>query len=152
MNLNELFKKATCLNLEIKELLQESKFDRYDDLSGIEIGENTEESLIKSEIRNAFECLDDFRRIINYLNREVVEYGYLELNSSGRYQIGGSKTEFTCGSTIEFYHYDEVQERHKWSLSRLEATKGEYYIVGFRTLELCGLKVRVRRIPGLYDF
>lgn len=53
----------------------------YEDLNSVEIGNKAEESLIKSEVRNAFESLEDIRRKLNNMNREIVDYVYLDINS-----------------------------------------------------------------------
>lgn len=152
MNIDEALCRASSLNHEIKKILKELKFDQFEDLSGLEFDKNAEHALIRDELRTAFSHLDDFRRTINYLNLGVIEQGILELNSIGRYQIAETGKEYTCGSTIEFLYDDDFDEQSKWCVSRIEATEGRYYIVGFKSLQLEGLKVRVRRQPGIFEY
>lgn len=152
MKIEEALCRAISLNNEIKSILIESEFVQYEDLSGLDFEKNAEHVLLKDELRSAFGHLDNFRRTINYLNRDVIEQGTLELNSGGRYEIAETGKEYSCGSTIEFLYDDEFDEQSKWCVSRIEATDGRYYIVGFKSLQLEGLSVRVRRIPGIFEY
>jgi len=154
MKIKEALNKMSDLNDEVKRVLKEINYKDFGDLSGLKNDGGPEDTLIRDELIDAAEHLDKFRRIINYLNRKVVKQGVLKLNERGRYEIveDEDEYEYTCGNAIEFLYYDDYDEREKWRISRVEATKGKYYIVGYEKLKMDGLKVRVREKPGIFEF
>ncbi len=152
MNINDALKSVININHEIKKVLKQTEYDQYEDLSGLTYEDNAEHGFLRDELRDICNRLDEVRRIINYLNRDIEKQGILTLNQNGRYEILGTNKEYTCGSTIEFLYRDEFDGCSKWCCSRIEATGGRYYIVGHNTLELEGLDVRVRSQQGLYEY
>ena len=53
--------------------------------------------------------------------------------------------EYHCGHTIEFYFYDDWDEKWKWRTSRVEHNGERYYIIGNPKIDLNGLRVRHRK-------
>lgn len=54
--------------------------------------------------------------------------------------------EYHCGDGIEYYFYDDWDEKYKWRASRIEHNEKRYYIVGNPNIELNGLRVRHRKL------
>lgn len=154
MKIKEALNEMSDLNDEVKRILKKISYKDYDDLSGLKNDGSPEDALIRDELVDAAGHLDKFRRIINYLNRKVVKQGVLKLNERGRYEIveDEDEYEYTSADLIEFLYYDDYDEREKWCISRVEATKGKYYIVGYEKIKMDGLKVRVREKLGIFEF
>lgn len=68
---------------------------------------------------------------ISYLNRPRLE-GTLYLAVNGRYRLDVNDHEFTCGSPIEIYDYDDFDEEYRWLFGRVEYADdmGGYYFTG----------------------
>lgn len=147
-NILNALAKMTKLNGEVKSLLKDIMYDRYGDLSGLEINDQPNELFLKNELITAAEYLDNFRRTINYLTREVNCLGSLSVDENGRYCL--NEHVYTCGSSIEFLFSDDDNEY--WVSSRVEYTDNHYYIVGFKNMSMDNLTVRTRAMAGLYEF
>lgn len=142
--LQELTTKLNILNSDIKEILKYSEYEQYEDLSGIEHSNNSEDLLLVENYRILLEKLDSINHILNYLQRPIKEEGTLYLNESGRYQIKGSATYYTSGNGIEFLTYDDYNDSYSWHTSTVEHNGKDYYIVGYSEVSLNGLNVRTR--------
>lgn len=96
--------------------------------------------------------LEEIKRTFDYYARPVREVGTLHENGQGRFETE-SGHYYTSGCGIEFLRTEEVYDFDKqewkdveiWTTSSVESDGGNYYIVGYRDVELDGLKVRVRR-------
>lgn len=143
--LSELTMKLNSLNADIKEVLEYSKFRDYEDLSALDYNKNAEDLLLIEEYRILLDKLDYVSNEIEYLKRPIKEEGTLYLNELGRYQIKGSNTYYSSGYGIEFLTYDDYKDCYCWHTSTVEHNGKDYYIVGYPSVELNGLKVRVRR-------
>lgn len=150
MNINELLKSLSKLNFELKYLISKTKIDRYDDLSEVEADlNNPEQLLLVDELCSAMQKISEASDTISYLEKPIKGEYILHKNSNGRYEC--SAHEYTCGNGIEYYAYDETEERYRWVISRVEHDGDDYYIVGSKWLRfdrnavpLEGLRVRRR--------
>ncbi len=143
MKINELLQDVFRLQTEINKLLKDSSYIDYDDFTGkYEYPKTADEFLIHSELMGIFESLEKAQDKISYLKMPIKDTGCLFKNDNGRYELNGK--EYTSGSSIEFKYFDDIDECYKWGFSRVESSDGEYYIVGYRNLEMLGLEVRQR--------
>lgn len=150
MNINELMKSLSALNSEFKSLISKTKIDRYDNLSEVEADwNNPEQLLLVEELGSAMQKISEASEIISYLKKPVKGEYVLHKNCNGRYEC--SAHEYTCGNGIEYYAYDETEERYRWVISRVEHDGDDYYIVNSKWLRfdrnavpLEGLRVRIR--------
>ena len=143
-DLEKVLSSASSLSWKIGELLKESKFEEYDDLSGLNINSKDEEQLLlQDELRGILDHLDKAKRDIDYLNRPIAYTGYLYRNSRGRYETGVK--EYTSGNGIEILIYDDFYEKNRWVKTRVEHNGKDYYLVGYGNISMQGLKVRIRK-------
>lgn len=141
--LKDLLTELYTVNTKIKSIIKASKFDEYDDLSGLNIDyDDPEQRFLVNELRGAMTFLDNASSSISYLQRPIAGEYTLHKNSGGRYEC--SAHEYTSGNGIEFYFYDQYEERFTWAASRVEHDGNDYYIVGYKDLSLEGLRVRRR--------
>lgn len=137
------------ISSDIKYLFKSTLYDKFDDLSGLQSNEDTDERFIKTELVGAFEHLEMAMSKINYLNMEIVKTGRLHKNQNGRYELDGK--EYSSNCKIEFLYYDDCYEREEWVVSRIEYMNDRYCIVGFSALELDNLLVRERELPSFFE-
>ena len=150
MNINELFKSLSELNYELKCLINKTEIDMYDDLSGVEADwDNPEQLLLVEKLGSAMQKISEASYTISYLEKPIKGEYILHKNSNGRYEC--SAHEYTCGNCIEYYTYDETEERYRWIISSVEHDGDDYYIVNSKRLRfdrnavpLEGLRVRIR--------
>lgn len=144
-NLKDLVNELYNVNMKIKSIVKASQFAEYDDLSGLYwSSDNPDDVFLQRELCDIMNKLDDASRNLDYIVRPVKGVYTLHKNRNGRYEC--SAREFTSGSSIEFYHYDNFYERYEWAASRVEHDGNDYYIVGFPGVTLDGLKIRVRGV------
>ena len=143
-DLEKVLSSASSLSWKIGELLKESKFEEYDDLSGLNIDSNNEEQLLlQDELRDILGQLKKAKIGIDYLNRPIAYTGYLQKNSRGRYET--EEKEYTSGNGIEVLIYDDYYEKNRWVKTRVEHNAKDYYLVGYGDISMQGLKVRIRK-------
>ena len=89
---------------------------------------------------------------LEYLNKSILFEDTLILRPDGRYGTRNNKTYYTSGSGIEFLINEEVlgedgyfTDKPAWRTSTVEHNGTDYYIVGYKDVDLNGLKVRVRK-------
>ncbi|MCL6557962.1 MAG: DUF5348 domain-containing protein [Firmicutes bacterium] len=60
--------------------------------------------------------------------------------TNGRYRLDVNDHEFTCGSPIEIYDYDDFDEEYRWLFGRVEYADdmGGYYFTGDGKRRLAG--------------
>lgn len=143
--LNEALK---GISREIEELVKGSRFDLYDDLSGLDCNEaDPEERLLRDELRSIMYKLEEARNNIEYLSLPIKSTGQLHKGSNGRYSF--NDIELSSGSGVEALIPDEIyingefQDGYRWLASRVEHNGEDYYIVGYSG-SLEGLTVRIR--------
>lgn len=154
-DLKTLSEEMGRLQKQINTILDVSGYLEYDDMSGLsdfDQVKTADQRQQLEEYRKILYRLDEIKGTLDYYVRPIREVGTLHKNGQGRYETE-SGHYYTSGSGIEFLRTEEVYdfdaERWKkvgtWTTSSVESDKGEYYIVGYRNVELDGLKVRVRR-------
>lgn len=154
MTLEELTWELEQLRRQAKTLLNQSQFREYDDLSGVKYDKTDGEALfLTNEYREVLHSLSDIEYTLEYLNHPVGFTDNLVLHESGRYCTKNGCISYSCGSGIEFEYREEIYNSEKedweevatWRTSRVEHNGERYYIVGYSSVGLDGLKVRVRR-------
>ena len=151
----DIMTELSDLNLSIQKILYHTKFEDYDDLSGLDIDYTSAEELyLVDELRTILDKLDDVSHNLKYLERPIKSEGVLHKNRNGRYEFNG--IELSSGYGLEYLNADDRHMRYDdndnyivtpyWAYGRIEHDGNDYYIVGAsKGLELEGLKVRIRR-------
>ncbi|MEG0086991.1 MAG: DUF5348 domain-containing protein [Niameybacter sp.] len=143
-DLELVVKQLEALTPGIERVITFSKYNEYDDLSGLEINYNDANQLfLQSELRGILDKLSFIKHEIGYLSKPVRCEGTLRKNSIGKYELKNQRT-FSCGSSLEAYIFDEFEERYQWVAGVIEHNGEDYYLTGYRRLKLEGLKVRIR--------
>ncbi len=153
-SLDETMKYISKLQRTIKDLMDYTEFEKYDELSDYDIDENNPGELFKmDELQNIIKKLSDVDNQIRYINAPIRVEGVLRKNSNDRYEVNGC--ELTCGCRIEYLARDrrheicgsnnEWVELPYWCSGRMEHNGKEYYIVGANeNVILEGLRARIR--------
>lgn len=143
-DINNIMLQARELRPGISRLLRNSTYDRFDDLSGLEINyEDAEQLLLLDELRGIMEKLADVEDMIRYLDLPIREEGNLRKNASGRYETA-SGHYYCCGSPIEALVTDDRYPVAYWVRTSVEHDGRDYYLVGHRDVSMAGLMVRIR--------
>lgn len=144
-DINSIMLQVSQLQPTISCLLRSSTYDRYDDLSGLEIDyEDSEQLFLLDELRGVMEKLADVYYIIRCVSQPVLETGHLHKNASGRYETE-SGHYYCCGSPIEALIQDDRYETAYWVRTSVEHDGQDYYLVGHRQVTMDGLMVRIRK-------
>jgi hypothetical protein len=144
MNIKELYAEVSALDGRLKELLEKTEFEMYEDLSGVVCDRtDPEELFLLEELRYVMYDVQGISSAVSHLKRPVKAEGRLHRNGNGRYFVGDY--ELTCGYPVEYLSMDDrYGGRPYWRSSRLEHDGNDYYICADRKLELEGLQVRIR--------
>ena len=141
--LDEMLRK---LGKGITEVVKATKYDEYEDWSCIKdydgITDPNQLQLL-DEYQTVLRQLCDIHYTLQYQQREIIGEGKLLLNSRDYFE--DEFQEYHCGHTIEYYFYDDWDEKWKWRTSRIEHNGEHYYIVGNPKVDLNGLRVRHRK-------
>lgn len=135
------------INAEIKYLLKETGYEKYEELSEVDAEHEDflfdDEKFMLNEYSKIMQSLEKASADISYLDAAISEEYILQKNKYGRYET--PEHEYSCGNTIEFKYYDDFDERDKWAVSTIEHNGEDYYIVGYRSVQLERLIVRHRK-------
>ncbi len=134
------------LGIDIKEMVEVTEYDRYEDWSCIKDFDkitDPDELQLLDEYQTVMRHLCDIYYTLLYQQREIIGEGVLSFNAQGYYE--DKYHEYHCGDGIEYYFYDDWDEKYKWRTSRIEHNGNRYYIVGNPNVELNGLRVRHRK-------
>lgn len=134
------------LGIGIKEMVEVTEYDRYEDWSCIKYFDkitDPDELQLLDEYQTVMRHLCDIYYTLLYQQREIIGEGVLSFNAQGYYE--DKYHEYHCGDGIEYYFYDDWDEKYKWRTSRIEHNGNRYYIVGNPNIELNGLRVRLRK-------
>lgn len=143
--LKGLLEKSINLNEDIKNILKYADYERYYDLSGLEINSSDpDELMLLDELQDVISKLSDVSNILEYLSKAILMTGYLVKNQLGRYELDNGKHYYTSGNRIEAYIYDDYNESYKWVISTVEHNGKDYYVKGYPTVKMDGLQVRIR--------
>jgi hypothetical protein len=141
--ISELGVRLEKINNSIEDLLKETQYLNYYDLSGLECDvKDPNELMLREEYRTILDHLERAYSTIQYLGGSIKTEGVLRKQRNGRYSLNG--TELSCGYKLEALVYDDFDERYQWVAGRIEHNGTDYYIVGLSEVDLEGLKVRVR--------
>lgn len=144
-DINDIFLNLQILNSDIGKLLGISTINDYSDLSGLKINcQDSNELSLWKQTQSIMSKLLEVHNNITYLSAPIQEVGRLHKNASGRYETE-TGYEYSCGSTIEALVEDDWHDVPYWVQTRIEASNGQYYLVGFRDVPLDGLQVRIRK-------
>lgn len=146
ITVQELDKMLRTLGKSIKEVVKLTGFEEYEDWSCIKNYDdiiNPNEIQLLDEYQTVMHQLCDILHVIEYQQRRIIGEGVLSLNAQGYFE--DEYHEYHCGHGIEFYFYDEWDEKWKWRTSRIEHNGERYYIVNNPDVELNGLRVRHRK-------
>lgn len=152
IELKELQEEMSKLQKQIATVLNISKYREYDDLSGVNYSvRNPDDLLLIDEYKNMLYKLSDVQYDLEYLSKSILFEDTLVLRLDGRYGTSNGKTYYTSGSGIEFLINEEVLEedghftdKPAWRTSTVEHNGTDYFIVGFKDIDMNGLRVRVR--------
>lgn len=134
------------LGIGIKEMVEVTEYDRYEDWSCIKNFDkitDPDELQLLDEYQTVMRHLCDIYYTLLYQQREIIGEGVLSFNAQGYYE--DKYHEYHCRDGIEYYFYDDWDEKYKWRTSRIEHNGNRYYIVGNPNVELNGLRVRHRK-------
>ena len=129
---------------EVKRLLVQSGYCDNQTLENINCDRDDPDDIQRwNELTNASKLLSKVIDDLSCLHRPIVGTSWLHLNASGRYE--DDFYEYTSGSGIEFLLADNCNTPC-WVHSRIESDDdGNYYIVGYKWLDMEGLETRVRQ-------
>lgn len=144
MNIREYEDRLNGALITAKELLSQSGYSDNRTLEYIDYDEDDpNETQRWDELMKASEALLRLTQNLDYIRRPVAGTSQLNINSSGRYE--DDFYEYTCGSGIEFLLVKNCFTP-RWVHSYVEGDDdGKYYIVGYKWLDMEGLKTRVRQ-------
>lgn len=144
MDIGEFQKRVDDALDEVKHLLVQSGY--YDNLTLENIGcdrDDPDDVQRWNELTNASKLLLKAVDDLNYIHHPIAGTSRLHLNTSGRYE--DDFCEYTSGSGIEFLLTDNCSTPC-WVHSHIESDDdGNYYIVGYKRLDMEGLETRVRQ-------
>lgn len=146
ITIKELDTMLRKLGIGIKEMVEITEYDRYEDWSCIKDFDkitDPDELQLLDEYQTVMRHLCDIYYTLLYQQREIIGEGVLSFNAQGYYE--DKYHEYHCGDGIEYYFYDDWDEKYKWRTSRIEHNGNRYYIVGNPNIELSGLRVRHRK-------
>lgn len=143
-DLKELLERSQKLNTEIKRLLKESTYLEYDDLSELDIDyKDAEQLLLQEQLWKVMQELEDVSDRLDYLALPIKEVSRLHKNSDGRYETKGGHY-YTSGCRVEALVSDSFRTVPYWVRTSIEHDGNDYFLVGYREVDLEGLKVRLR--------
>lgn len=143
-NLKKVLEDTNGLYCKIDSILKSSTYDDYDDLSSLDINYRDGEQLfLLEELQSIMRNLDEVRDRLVYLALPVRKVSRLHRNESGRYETDGGHY-YTCGSLIEALVEDGYRDVPYWVRTTLEHNGKDYFLVGYGSVEMEGLTVRVR--------
>lgn len=144
MDISEYQKRMDDALGEVKRLLVQSGYYDNQTLENIDCDRDDPDDMqCWNEFTNASKLLLKAVDDLNYLQRPIAGTSRLHLNTSGRYE--DDYYEYTSGSGIEFLLADNCSTPC-WVHSRVEVDDdGNYYIVGYKGLNMNGLETRTRK-------
>lgn len=146
ITIQELDEMLRKLGKGISEVVKATKYDEYEDWSCIKDYDgitDPDQLQLLDEYQTVLRQLCDIHYTLQYQQREIIGEGVLSLNSRDYFE--DEFQEYHCGHTIEFYFYDDWDEKWKWRTSRVEHNGERYYIIGNPKIDLNGLRVRHRK-------
>lgn len=146
-DLQKLFEEVQILNNDITRILKKSNYEEAEDLSSLIIDEkNPEQLLLKDQLRNILNLLQEVKYDVDYLSRPIKFYSKLRKEKDGKYETENGKVYYSSGAPIEALIYSDYNGCKKWVATRVEFAHDikDYYLYGYKDVEMNGLDVRVR--------
>lgn len=145
-DLQAALSEAIELNRSISQFLKFSAYLNCNDLSGLDIDfSDGEQLLLLDELRHITDKLADVQEYISYLTRPITEVSRLRKGAAGKYRTAKGHY-YDCCSNIEALVTDEYHDVPYWTRTTVEHNGTDYYLVGYKSLPMEGLRVRVRAI------
>lgn len=142
--INDYFKASNELSREVRKSFRSLGYKNDEEFQNMDINSLTpEEMLIYTELRKAFEKLEDYNYIMDYLSLPIKYEGIIHKNANGRYELDNG-FEYTSGNRIEALIYDDFLDCLSWVKTSVESNEDGYYLVGHRHVSMDGIKVRIR--------
>jgi len=146
ITVSELDAMLRKLGVGIKRVVNATEYDRYEDWSCIRDFDNIsdpDQVQLLDAYQTVLRQLCDIHYTLLYHQREVNRESVLSMNRRGYFE--DDLHEYHCGDVIEFYFFDDWDDKWKWRVSRIEHNSESFYIVGNPKVELEGLRVRHRK-------
>lgn len=145
-DLQKVLEESSKLNQSIRRLLRLSTYNKYDDLSGLEMDlTDPEQIFLWTELWRVMESLAYVDNLISYLNCPIQEVSRLHRNGQGNYETASGYC-CCCGSFIEALVTDENHCGPYWTRAFVGHDGTAYYQLG-KSVSMNGLTVRVRSTP-----
>ena len=143
-DLKTALSKTFALESKIETLFGVSTFDRYDDLSDLDIDRTDSDQLfLLDQLQAIIMNLWEAKNKIAYLKHPVKETSHLHKNRQGRYEMA-SGHDFTSGDVIEVLVDNGHHLSPYWARTSVEHNGKDYYLVHYRDICMDGLLVRRR--------
>ncbi len=143
-DLKMVLEKTNDLKSKIDSVLRYSTYDKCDDLGDLEINyKDSEQLFLLEELQAIMRSLGEVRGRLTYLALPIREVSRLHRNESGRYETE-SGHYYTSGSPIEALVDDGYRNVPYWVWTTLEHNGEDYFLVGYGSVDMDGLTVRVR--------
>ncbi|WP_145052516.1 DUF5348 domain-containing protein [Paenibacillus xylanexedens] len=136
-NHHNLVEEALALSLQIQKF-QKKIQDAEDNWTEFYDREDPQDQYVRLTLGMAVDQMETMARKILQIDKDVVSEGYLTRNRNGRFELNGH--ELTSGYPIEYLDLDDP---NCWRQSRIEHS-GDYYVYGDKSLQLEGLRVRIK--------
>ncbi|HHX60322.1 MAG TPA: DUF5348 domain-containing protein [Epulopiscium sp.] len=148
-DLQKVLSELTKITTSVRSVIKQSTYDKYDDLSGLDIDyTDPEQLLLLGQLMSMMDRLDDIKRKVEYLNRPIAYTGALSKNSDDRYELPNGDS-FASGYDIEFLlesdHFFNIHGADAWVKTKLEYGEDDYYLFGYKEIPMVGLMARMRR-------
>lgn len=154
MDIKSLESSLNKLNSSIADILNQSHFTDYDDLSGLDnyeaIKQNPDSLQLLDEYMSILYKLQDISYTLDCFKKPIKESGYLVKGSNGRYSLNGIELssgyglEYLCTTDDRYYNYDADNNYSYWKVGRIEHNGTDYYIVGCSAEDITTVRVRIR--------
>lgn len=144
MELKELINKLNGLVPEIQSILDDVKYEENYNTEALDKFRTEDSILVDPEISKILYSLCNAKDKINYLNKPIKGVGKLIKIGDMKYKSDISGTEYTIGSVLEAFVYDDVLERNTWKQVKIDFNGNSCCFVGFDNLDLEKIKIRER--------
>ncbi len=144
-NLSQAYTELNTLSHRIENFLRISNYYNYNDLSNFDIDHlDAQQLFLKAEMQTIMDRLAEAQERILYLASPVQEISRLHKNASGRYETVQGHY-FCSGSPVETLVTDDDTGVTCWVRTSVEHNGKDYFLVGYDSVELDGLTVRIRK-------
>ncbi|MGA4519246.1 DUF5348 domain-containing protein [Solibacillus silvestris] len=133
----EAWRHIELLSYEIQDVLKVCG----DEADNVVRSNDLDETFLRDQVVNILNSLENIKKKVDYVNKPVIEQGFVKRNGQGRYELNSGRY-FTSGSPIEVLVGQG--DGQYWLNSRVEHGD-DYYVIGLgKKTPLEGMMVRVR--------